>query len=142
MLAACAATLLGLAALAPESRGETPVQNPMLQPNPMMPNPGRPMSPMSISPMQPLGGLAGQLEPGVPRDPEFENLPIGPRMDDTFYSCAACHSSQTFQQMRLTDARWDYLWTWMIEEQGMAEYDEETRELVLGYLKQHFSSER
>lgn len=131
-----------MAAFSPDVGAETPIQNPMLQPNPMMPNPGRPMSPMSISPMQPLGGLAGQPEAGVERDPDFDNLPVGPGMEDTFYSCTGCHSSQTFQQMRLTDARWEYLWGWMIEEQGMPEYDEETRTIVLDYLQQHFSSER
>ena len=139
-LAACVA--FGALAVAVPGRAETAVQDPMLRQNPMTPNPGAPMSPLSISPMQPLGGLAGKPAPGVARDPEFDNLPIAPGMEETFYSCTACHSSQTFQQMRLTDARWEYLWDWMIREQGMIDYGEETRTAVLGYLKQHFSSER
>ncbi len=114
----------------------------MLQQSPMTPNPGQPMSPMSVAPMQPLGGLAGQPEANVVRDPEFDNLPVGPGMEDVFYTCTGCHSSQTFQQMRLTDARWEYLWDWMIREQGMAEFDDETRDIILAYLQTHFSSER
>ena len=31
---------------------------------------------------------------------------------------------------------------WMVEQQGMVEPDEETRDVILAYLKQHFSSER
>lgn len=116
--------------------------NPMLNPNPMMPQPGAPMAPNNIAPMQPLGGLMGQPETDVARDPEFDNLPISPGMEDTYYSCTGCHSAQTFMQMRLTDARWDYLWGWMIKEQGMPDYGEEMREVILGYLKTHFSSER
>lgn len=138
LAAACLACVGGVGA----SLADPAPPNPMLTPNPMTPNPGRPMSPMSIAPMQPLGGLAGQPETGVARDPEFGNLPVSAGMEDTYYTCTPCHSTQTFAQMRLTDARWDYLWTWMITEQGMADYDDETRDLILDYLKTHFSSER
>ena len=116
--------------------------DPMATPNPMMPTPGAPMSPMSISPMQPLGGLAAQPETAVERDPELGNLPIGPGHEDTYYACTICHSAQTFAQQRLTDERWEYLWDWMITDQGMADYGPELREIILGYLKTHFSSER
>jgi hypothetical protein len=138
----CAALALVAMGAGQVGVAQTGLPNPMLQQSPMTPNPGQPMSPMSLAPMQPLGGLAGQPEVNVVRDPEFDYLPVGPGMEDTYYSCTACHSSQTFQQMRLTDARWDYLWNWMIEEQGMPDYGEETREIVLAYLKDHFSSER
>ncbi|MCR9255486.1 MAG: hypothetical protein NXI16_05260 [Alphaproteobacteria bacterium] len=133
---------VGLFGLTTDAAAEAAIPNPMIQPGPLMPQPGQPMSPMNIAPMQPLGGLAGQPETGVERDPEFENLPISPGMEDTFYACTACHSSQTFQQMRLTEARWEYLWDWMIKEQGMPEYDAETRDIILAYLNEHFSSER
>ncbi|GGB39617.1 hypothetical protein GCM10011316_09520 [Roseibium aquae] len=135
---------IGVAALARSDNAlaESATLNPMKTPNPMMPNPGMPMSPMSVAPMQPLGGLAGQPETGVARDPEHGNLPISAGMEETYYSCTACHSAQTFAQMRLTDERWEYLWDWMIKEQGMADYGEEARTVILGYLKEHFSSER
>jgi hypothetical protein len=136
---ACAVTL---PEFGNQASAESAVANPMKTQNPMLPNPGRPMSPMGIAPMQPLGGLAGQPESNVARDPEFDNLPISPGMEETYYSCTACHSVQTFAQMRLTDERWEYLWDWMIKEQGMPEYDGETREIVLKYLQEHFSSQR
>lgn len=78
----------------------------------------------------------------VETDPDLDNLPVGPGAEDTYYTCIACHSTAIIRQQSLTDERWDYLWTWMVEEQGMYEPDEETKELILTYLKTHFSSER
>ena len=75
-------------------------------------------------------------------NPEFGMLPDGPGVEDTYYQCVACHSTAIIRQQSLTDARWDYLWTWMVEEQGMTEAEPEVRETILTYLKTHFSSER
>lgn len=75
-------------------------------------------------------------------NPELEGLPDAPGAEETFYLCSACHSIALVKQQRLSDERWDYLWNWMIKEQGMPEQDEETREAVLDYLKKHFSSTR
>lgn len=75
-------------------------------------------------------------------NPEFDGLVDAPGAEDTFYMCSACHSIALVKQQRLSDARWDYLWTWMIEEQGMADGGDELRDTILGYLKQHYSSER
>lgn len=121
---------------------QSEIPDPMSIPNPMMPNPGQPMSPMSVAPMQPLGGPGAQPETAVARHPEYADLPIGPGLEDTFYTCTACHSAQTFAQQRLTDERWAYLWNWMIREQGMPDYGEEVRATILEYLTTHFSSER
>ncbi|WP_156953518.1 hypothetical protein [Aquamicrobium defluvii] len=46
------------------------------------------------------------------------------------------------KQQRLSDPRWDYLWKWMIEEQGMADGGEKLRETIINYLKEHYSSQR
>jgi cytochrome c len=81
-------------------------------------------------------------ELAVPLNPEFDNLPDAPGAEQTFYLCSACHSLAIVKQQRLTDARWDYLWTWMVEEQGMPEQTPEDKEAILGYLKRHFSAER
>jgi hypothetical protein len=75
-------------------------------------------------------------------NPELGGLPDAPGAEETFYLCSACHSIALVKQQRLTDERWDYLWTWMTTEQGMPEQEEETRLLILGYLKEYFSSER
>ncbi len=79
---------------------------------------------------------------GPAPNPEFGGLPDAPGAEETFYQCVACHSTEIIKQQRLTDARWDYLWQWMVEQQGMIAPDPETREVILGYLKTHFSSER
>ena len=98
---------------------------------------------------------AGEIRPDAPAelapqtaaadgtpDPELGGLPSGPGAEDTYYQCVACHSTAIIKQQRVTDARWDYLWHWMIEEQGMIEPDEESKDIILAYLKAHFSSER
>ncbi|MGJ3265042.1 MAG: hypothetical protein ACFE0R_17595 [Salinarimonas sp.] len=96
-----------------------------------------------FNPMLPQGGApAAPPADDVPRNADFDNLPDTPGMEDTFYLCSACHSLDIVTQQRMTDARWDYTWTWMVEQQGMAEMDAETKDLILGYLKRHFSSQR
>ncbi|WP_372424646.1 hypothetical protein [Salinarimonas chemoclinalis] len=97
-----------------------------------------------FDPMMPGGGRGPAPAPAddVPRNPDFADLPDTPGMEDTYYLCSACHSLDIVTQQRLTDARWDYTWTWMVEQQGMAEMDDETKETILSYLKRHFSSER
>ncbi|MEO3435342.1 hypothetical protein [Inquilinus sp. CAU 1745] len=88
----------------------------------------------------PIAGMAAG--PSTPTDPEFGDLPVSEGMEETFYLCSACHSTAIIRQQHVSDARWDYLWNWMIEEQGMPEQSPEQRELILSYLKRHFSSER
>ncbi|QYX57156.1 cytochrome C-552 [Roseovarius sp. SCSIO 43702] len=101
-----------------------------------------PMRP-AANPLAPAAGATPEPEtPEAEPDPELGNLPAGPGAEETYYQCVACHSTAIIRQQRLSDERWDYLWTWMIEDQGMVEPDEETKELILTYLKTHFSSER
>jgi|GEM_PF-1078211 len=105
--------------------------------------PGTVADPMA-SAVQPQDGAATQaaaLDRGTP-NPELGDLPDGPGAEETYYQCVACHSTAIIRQQRVTDARWDYLWNWMVEAQGMVEPDEETKGMILAYLKQHFSSER
>lgn len=100
----------------------------------------------------PMGGAVNPLAPAAPApqsgapaavpNPEFGDLPDGVGAEETYYQCIACHSTAIIRQQRLTDARWDYLWTWMVEEQGMYDAEQETKDVVMTYLKTHFSSER
>jgi hypothetical protein len=136
-LIAAGCLVVGTGGISP-GQAQTGIGNPMMAPNPMMPAPGRSLNPM-VNPMQPP---AARSDDAVERDPELGNLPVSEGVEDTFYACTACHSVQTFAQMRLTDERWDYLWGWMIKEQGMPDYGEEMREIILPYLKRHFSSQR
>jgi hypothetical protein len=100
--------------------------------DPMRPAPN-PLAPTVAAP------AAG---PAVETDPDLGDLPVGPGAEDTYFQCVACHSTAIIRQQRLTDERWDYLWTWMVEEQGMYEPDPEVEETIKAYLKTHFSSER
>lgn len=92
-------------------------------------------------PMRPAMPSPG-ASPRPEGNPEYGGLIEGPGAEETFYMCSACHSIALVRQQRLSDARWDYLWTWMIKEQGMADGGEELRQTILGYLKEHYSSQR
>ncbi|MDO5704893.1 MAG: cytochrome C-552 [Paracoccus sp. (in: a-proteobacteria)] len=94
-----------------------------------------------LDPMQALRDH-GDAGDGPALSAEFGGLPDAPGAEETYYTCVACHSTEIIKQQRITDARWDDLWTWMIEAQGMIEPETETRDIILAYLKTHFSSER
>lgn len=97
----------------------------------------------TYDPMRPpQANVDGAAEGQAPPNAEFENLPDTPGVEETYYGCTACHSTAIIKQQSLSDARWDYLWNWMIKEQGMAETDEETKATILAYVKKHFSSQR
>lgn len=76
--------------------------------------------------------LAG---PAAAQDEEWDNLPPGEHRELVFALCSGCHSAKLVAQQGLSRKRWDGLLDWMVEEQGMAELDEETREQVLDYLE-------
>ena len=92
-------------------------------------------------PQAPATSAASIVQAGAP-NPELGDLPDGPGAEETYYQCVACHSTALIRQQRVTDARWDYLWQWMVDAQGMVEPDKDTKGVILAYLKQHFSSER
>jgi hypothetical protein len=99
----------------------------------------------AYDPMRAVQGMPAATSKGSPAvapNPEFDNLPDTAGVEDTYYMCSACHSTAIIKQQKISDARWDYLWDWMIEDQGMADPGEETKETILVYLKEHFSSER
>ncbi|GGK27555.1 hypothetical protein [Salinarimonas ramus] len=126
---AAAILALGAAVAAPPSsaQGFDPMR-PGAGFNPMLPQSGQPR--------------AAPEEPAIAGNPDLGGIPDDVGAEETFYLCSACHSMSLVTQQRLTDARWDYTWDWMVEEQGMPEMDDETKELVLSYLKRHFSAER
>ncbi|MBC9245193.1 cytochrome C-552 [Paracoccus sp. 11-3] len=99
----------------------------------------------TISQTDPMVALRAPTEAapdGPAANAELGGLPDAPGAEETYYQCVACHSTDIIKQQRITDARWDELWQWMVEEQGMFEPDPETRDVILAYLKTQFSSER
>ena len=54
--------------------------------------------------------------------------------------CTACHSASIVMQQRATPERWQELFIWMEEKQGMAKMPAEDEKLVLEYVGTHFST--
>lgn len=78
---------------------------------------------------------------GEVEEENWEGLPPGPGREEVFYTCNACHSLKIVTQQGMSRARWDDLLDWMVEEQGMSEFDSvDARTLVLDYLEQNFGS--
>lgn len=81
--------------------------------------------------------------PGAAAAPDFgPGWPAGPGQLEAGQLCGACHSLAIVKQQRLSRARWDRLFDWMIEEQGMAAQPPEQRALILDYLAVHFGPPR
>ncbi|WP_198590308.1 cytochrome C-552 [Paracoccus zhejiangensis] len=96
----------------------------------------------AADPMAALRAPAATETEGPAPNPEFGNLPDAPGAEETYYQCTACHSTAIILQQRVTDARWDDLWQWMVEKQGMFDPEPAEKEVIMTYLKTHFSSER
>ncbi|KGJ05329.1 hypothetical protein SAMN04487972_10631 [Paracoccus halophilus] len=112
------------------------------RPDPMRAAATQAARPSLSDPMVALRAPTEQPADGVAASAEFGGLPDAPGAEETYYQCVACHSTEIIKQQRITDARWDDLWGWMVEQQGMVEPEPEIRAAILGYLKTHFSSER
>ena len=129
-IAAAAALTLGSGLAAAETRLD-----------PMAALTGRPAGSDPLDPMSAVRARADASEAAEGNE-EFGGLPDGEGVEETYYQCVACHSTEIIKQQRLTDQRWDELWIWMVEDQGMFEPDEETKEIILTYLKTNLSSQR
>ena len=69
------------------------------------------------------------------QDEDWDNLPPGEHRELVYALCSGCHSAKLVAQQGLSRHRWDKLLDWMVEEQGMADLDAETRDQVLDYLE-------
>lgn len=82
-------------------------------------------------------GTATAAAPAVDYGPDW---PAGPGQAETGQLCNSCHSLAIVKQQRLSRSTWDKLLNWMVSEQGMSPQAPERRELILGYLVQHFGA--
>lgn len=73
---------------------------------------------------------------------EFGVLFDAPGVEATYYACTACHSEMIVAQQGLTREKWDELFEWMVEEQGMSEIEEPDRTEILDYLEAHYNKGR
>ena len=79
--------------------------------------------------------------PAGAQEDDYDLLPDDTGRDEVYAVCGGCHSIKTVIQQGLPRERWDELFDWMVEEQGMAELDTETRATVLDYLDRHFNTD-
>lgn len=84
------------------------------------------------------GGLTAPAAAQQSGESDYGGLPPGPGREAVYDSCQACHSLMIVVQQGLNRQRWDKTLTWMVDEQGMPELDEEIRDLILDYLAQHY----
>ncbi len=85
--------------------------------------------------LAPLGAQADE-------PPEFGVLVDAPGAEETYYGCVACHSEMIIAQQGLTREGWDDMLVWMVEEQGMPEFEPEERDVILDYLATHYNVDR
>lgn len=78
---------------------------------------------------------------GTEEAEDWGGLKPGKGRDVVFYACQACHSLAIVKQQGLSRPWWDQTLTWMVEDQGMPELDEEDRALVLDYLTANYGPE-
>lgn len=69
---------------------------------------------------------------------DWAGLPPGPGREEVFYTCQACHSLRIVVQQGLDRESWEETLVWMVEEQGMPEFEPEDLELVLDYLAENY----
>jgi cytochrome c len=86
--------------------------------------------------------LASPAVAPAAEDSEFGVLVDEPGVEETYYTCTACHSEMIIAQQGLTRERWDELLDWMVEDQGMPELDPGQRETILDYLAEHYNTGR
>jgi cytochrome c len=78
----------------------------------------------------------------VDEAPEFGLLIEVAGVENTYYTCSACHSEMIVAQQGLTRDGWDELIEWMVEEQGMSELDEPDLTEILDYLAANYNIDR
>ena len=86
--------------------------------------------------------IAASDQPAEHEADEWDGLPQGIGREEVYGLCSACHSLMIVKQQGLSRPDWDETLVWMIEEQGMPELDEETLDLVLDYLAEHYGPNR
>ncbi|WP_169543189.1 c-type cytochrome [Sneathiella aquimaris] len=73
---------------------------------------------------------------------EYGLLVNKPGAEETFNYCTACHSERIVAQQGLTEAGWEELLDWMVDEQGMDPIDEPDRSMIIKYLTEHYNLDR
>jgi hypothetical protein len=72
---------------------------------------------------------------------DYDLLPDGVGKDMVYALCSGCHSIRLVAQQGLSPKRWEKMLDWMVEEQGMAELDAETHDVVMDYLTNNLNTD-
>lgn len=73
---------------------------------------------------------------------EFGLLFPAEGVEETYYTCTACHSEMIVAQQGKTRHGWEKLLEWMVEEQGMSELPEDELNIILDYLAENYGTDR
>lgn len=73
---------------------------------------------------------------------DFGQLFVAEGVEETYYTCTACHSEMIVAQQGKTRNGWKKQLVWMVEEQGMNELPEDELNVVLDYLAAHYNTDR
>ena len=73
---------------------------------------------------------------------EYGLMVEGEGVEETYYTCTACHSEMIVVQQGKTREGWDKTLDWMIAEQGMPEPDPAERAKILDYLAANYNTDR
>ena len=81
-----------------------------------------------------LAAFAGTQD--VP--PEMAAMAGGTGRETAFTMCSACHAIGLVTAQKLQRTRWDALFDWMTDKQGMPPLDPDIRAEILDYLAEHY----
>lgn len=73
---------------------------------------------------------------------EFGLLHVAPGVEETWYTCTACHSERIIAQQGLVRQDWEEVFYLMVKEHGMSEIEEPDRSVILDYLTDHYNRNR
>lgn len=88
------------------------------------------------------GESAESGEESASAEQDFGQLFVAEGVEETYYTCTACHSEMIVAQQGKTRDGWKKLLVWMVEEQGMSELPEDELDVILDYLAAHYGPDR
>jgi hypothetical protein len=93
----------------------------------------------SYAALDPAATAAAEAEvTGFNSADDYGGLPRTTGHETVAAYCASCHTLQIVMAQRQSREGWDYLLTWMAEQQGMAPPPTEVRSEIIDYLAREF----
>lgn len=86
--------------------------------------------------------VSGASSAKADEDAEFGVLFVAPGVEETYYTCSACHSERIIAQQGLILEDWEEVFQLMVDEHGMTEIEDPDRSVILEYLTNHYNRDR